>query len=97
MLSEAVAIGSHRDCCSCLLLMALDSGCGGVGACLAWLAILNKHWHRHSPRRLLLLARAVVLLHLLLSSFVFGLALHLVAVVLKPDFDLSGGEVDHTG
>jgi len=71
---------------------------GRVAAALTRFAVLHQHRHRHPPRGLLLLllARAAVLLHLLLGHFVFGLPLHLIPVVLKPDLHLRRGEVDHT-
>lgn len=81
-----------------LLVKVLRGGGGGrvVAAALTRLAVLHQHRHGHPPRGLLLLTGAAVLLHLLLGHFVFGLPLHLVPVILKPDFHLGRGEVDHT-
>lgn len=68
-----------------------------MAAALARLPVLHQHRHGHPPRGLLLLlAGAAVLLHLLLGHLVFRLPLHLIPVILKPDFHLGWSEVDHT-
>lgn len=81
-------------------MVALYRGVGCVTAALAWLSVFHQHWHGHAPRRLLLLlllTRAIVLLHLLLGHFVLGLPFHFISVVLKPNFNLSRSQVNHAG
>ena len=99
MLPEARRVVGHDHDIAPLLVVVLRGGRGRVAAALARLAVLHQHRHGHSPRGLLLLlllARAAVLLHLLLGHLVLRLPLHLVPVVLEPDFHLGRGEVDHT-
>lgn len=98
VLPEAGCVVGHDHDIAPLLVVGLCGGCGRVAAALARLPVLHQHRHGHPPGRLLLLllTGAAVLLHLLLGHFVFRLPLHLIPVILKPDFHLGRGEVDHT-
>lgn len=99
MLPQAGRVVGHDHDVAPLLMVRLCGGCGRVPASLARLPVLHQHRHGHPPwglLLLLLLAGAAVLLHLLLGHFVFSLPLHLIPVILKPDFHLGRSEVDHT-
>lgn len=96
MLPEAGRVVGHDHNVAPLLVVGLCRGCGRVAVALARLAVLHQHRHGHPPRGLLLLTGAAVLLHLLLGHLVLRLPLHLIPVILKPDFHLGWSEVDHT-
>lgn len=89
-LSHARGIVGHDHDVATLLVVSRHIGGWRVPTALTRFTVFYQHWHGHPPWRLLLLLTGAVLLHLLLGHFVLCLSLHLIPVVLKPDFHLRG-------